>query len=552
MTPAGAADPRARGAGAAAPDHVRIFDTTLRDGEQAPGCTMTVAEKLVVAAQLVRLGVDVIEAGFPASSPGERDAVSAVAAQAGRADGPIVCGLARATPADIDACAAAIAGAARRRIHTFLATSDVHLRHKLRLSREEVLRRIAGAVAYARALEADVEFSPEDASRSDPGFLAEALAAAIEAGATTLNIPDTVGYAAPDEYGALVARVCALAARHPGVVVSTHCHDDLGMAVANSLAGVRAGARQVECTLNGIGERAGNAALEEVVMALRTRGAHFGAATRVRTEALAHASRVVSECTGVYVPPNKAVVGANAFAHEAGIHQDGVLKHRETYEIMTPASVGADGSLLVLGKHSGRNAVRQRLAALGFHLDDEQFRAAFERFKVLADRKKTVDERDLAAVAAGEAGRAPHDYELLQVQVACGTHTIPTATVCVRAPDGATHTASATGSGPVDAVCRAVDAVVGTVGELSAFAVRAVTEGIAATGEVTVRIGDFHTGRTFVGRSAHTDIVAASGEAYVDAVNRLLGARAVAAPRVAPRAPAFPAAPAAAAAGVRA
>ena len=512
-------------ADAPAADRVRIFDTTLRDGEQAPGCTLLLPDKLRVAEQLARLGVDVIEAGFPASTPGEADAVLAVAERVGRAGGPVICGLARAVPADIERCAAAIRPAARRRIHTFLATSDVHLRHKLRLSRAEVLRRVSEAVAYARTLADDVEFSPEDASRSDPGFLAEALQAALDAGATTLNVPDTVGYATPDEYGALVARVCALAATRPGVVVSTHCHDDLGMAVANSLAGVRAGARQVECTINGLGERAGNAALEEVVMALHTRGAHLGAATAVRTRELARASRIVAECTGVYVPPNKAVVGANAFAHEAGIHQDGVLKHRATYEIMCPETVGVDGSQLVLGKHSGRHAVRMRLASLGYALDDERFQAVFARFKALADRKREVDERDLAVLAGGDAA-VEGGWTLTHVQVASGTHAIPTATVCVRTPAGETRTASATGSGPVDAVCRAVDQVIGTVGELSAFGVRAVTEGIAATGEVTVRIADFHTGRTFVGRAAHTDIVAASGEAYVDAVNRLLVARA--------------------------
>ncbi|HEU4628977.1 MAG TPA: 2-isopropylmalate synthase [Gemmatimonadaceae bacterium] len=380
-------------------DRVRVFDTTLRDGEQAPGCTLTLPEKLAVAEQLARLGVDVIEAGFPASSPGEREAVAAIVERVGRADGPVLCGLARASAADIDVCAAALAGAPRRRIHTFIATSDVHLRHKLRLTREEVLRRAAEAVAHARTHADDVEFSPEDASRSDVGFLCEVLAAARDAGATTLNIPDTVGYVTPDEYAALIARVCALAAERPGTVVSTHCHDDLGMAVANSLAGVRAGARQVECTVNGIGERAGNAALEEIVMALHTRAAHFGADTGVRTTELSATSRLVAHCTGVAVPPNKAVVGANAFAHEAGIHQDGMLKHRDTYEIMTPESVGAGGTRLVLGKHSGRNALRRHLATLGFELDDAAFLTVFERFKALCDRDKTVDEQELAALA---------------------------------------------------------------------------------------------------------------------------------------------------------
>ncbi|HKG95729.1 MAG TPA: 2-isopropylmalate synthase [Gemmatimonadaceae bacterium] len=504
---------------------VRIFDTTLRDGEQAPGCTMSLHEKLAVAEQLARLGVDVIEAGFPASSEGERDAVRAIAERVGAAGGPVICGLARATPGDIDACAHALQPAARRRIHTFLATSDLHLQHKLRMTRAEVVARAAEAVAYARTLAEDVEFSPEDASRSDPDFLCEVLAAAVEAGATTLNIPDTVGYATPDEYGALIRRVCALVADRPEVVVSTHCHDDLGLAVANSLAGVRAGARQVECTVNGIGERAGNASLEEVVMALRTRAPFFGVGTGIVTQELARASRVVSACTGVHMPPNKAVVGANAFAHEAGIHQDGVLKHRETYEIMTPESVGVDGTALVLGRHSGRRAVWQRLHDMGYRLDEPAFLAVFQRFKELADRKKTMDERDLAALVTGEASALPAPYELVQLQVACGTHAIATATVRLRTPDGETRTTSATGSGPVDAVCGAINAVIGDVGELKEFAVRAVSEGVAATGEVTVRLADFHSERVFVGHGAHTDIIAASAQAYIAAVNRLLGAR---------------------------
>ena len=524
-----ASEPPAHGT-AAAPDvagRVRIFDTTLRDGEQAPGCTMSRDEKVGVARQLARLRVDVIEAGFPAASPGDADAVRAVAeAVGGSRDGPTICGLARAAERDIETCLAAIAPAARRRLHTFLATSDIHLEHKLRMSRADVLARVSSAVRHARAGVDDVEFSPEDATRSDPAFLTEVLLAAIEAGATTLNIPDTVGYATPNEYEALIARVCALAARTPGVVVSTHCHDDLGLAAANSLAGVRAGARQVECTVNGIGERAGNASLEEVVMALHTRADHFGVRAAVDPSEITRASRLVSACTGVYVAPNKAVVGANAFAHEAGIHQDGVLKHRATYEIMTPESVGADGSLLVLGKHSGRHALGQRLHAMGYALDDADFADVFARFKALADRKKTIDERDLAVLVAGATGHAPRGYEILQLQVAGGTHTIPTATVRMRAPDGSTHLASETGDGPVDACCRAVNAVTGQLGELEGFAVRAVTEGIDALGEVTVRVRDYHTGRTYRGYGAHTDVVTASATAYVDAVNRLLHARA--------------------------
>jgi 2-isopropylmalate synthase len=363
---------------------------------------MSLDEKLGVARQLVCLGVDVIEAGFPASSPGEQEAVAAIAATVASSDGPILCGLARATEHDIDACAEAIAAAPRRRIHTFIATSDIHLARKLRLSRGEVLRRAAAAVAHARSHADDVEFSAEDATRSDVAFLCEVLEAAREAGATTLNVPDTVGYATPDEYGALVERVCALVARSPEVTVSAHCHDDLGLAVANSLAAIRAGARQVECTVNGIGERAGNASLEEVVMALHTRAEYFGVTTAIDTREIARASRLVAVCTGVEVPPNKAIVGANAFAHEAGIHQDGVLKYRATYEIMTPEALGLGGSTIVLGKHSGRNAVRRRLEGLGYAVSDEQLLAVFERFKAVTDHKKVIDEQDLHALAAHE------------------------------------------------------------------------------------------------------------------------------------------------------
>jgi 2-isopropylmalate synthase len=392
---------------------VLIFDTTLRDGEQAPGCSMSLLEKVSVAEQLVRLGVDVIEAGFPAASRGEHEAVAAVAERIASASAPpIVCGLARAKPADIETCAHAIGAAPRRRIHTFIATSDLHLARKLHMTRTEVLAQVGDAVAYARTFVDDVEFSPEDASRSDSEFLCEVLAAAIAAGATTLNIPDTVGYATPDEYSDLIRRVCALAANEPNVVVSTHCHDDLGLAVANSLAGVRAGARQVECTINGIGERAGNAALEEVVMALRTRAAYYEAQTAVDTSEIVRTSRLVSECTGVHVPLNKAIVGANAFAHEAGIHQDGVLKDRRTYEIMTAHSVGQEGSALVLGKHCGRSAVRRRLDELGVRVDEAHFISIFERLKSLADRQKLVTDHDLVALVAMCAPHVPEQTEV--------------------------------------------------------------------------------------------------------------------------------------------
>jgi len=519
-------------------DHVRIFDTTLRDGEQAPGCTMTGDEKLAVARQLARLGVDVIEAGFPAASPGDWEAVAAIASEVGTADGPIVCGLARTNRDDIDRCMLAIKAAKRGRIHTFLATSDIHLAHKLRMTRQQVIDTVAEMVAYASARCEDVEFSPEDAGRSDRNFLHQVLAVAIEAGATTLNIPDTVGYTTPEEYGAMIAGIRSAVPGANRVVLSTHCHDDLGMAVANSLSGVRAGARQVECTVNGIGERAGNAALEEVVMALHTRRQLFGVATRLDTREIARTSRLVAAATGVHVPPNKAVVGANAFAHEAGIHQDGILKHPGTYEIMHAETVGMDGCVLVLGKHSGRHALRNRFADLGYDLTDAEFQRVFARFKDIADKKKVVDERDLEALVFGEVGRPAPIYTLDRVQVACGTHVIPTATVRLRGPDGELRTESAQGTGPVDAVCRSIDRIVGEPGALVDFTVGGVTEGHNAVGEVTMRVRDHATAeadstgdragrsRVFSGTGVNLDIVVAAADAYVTAINKLLGARA--------------------------
>ena len=383
------------GDSADADTRIRIFDTTLRDGEQAPGCTMTLVEKVAIAHQLARLRVDVIEAGFPAASDGDWAAVHEIAREVGNADGPTICGLARANERDIDRCWGAVEPAVSARIHIFLATSDVHMKHKLGMSRSQVVAAAAAAVSHACSLGADVEFSAEDAARSDAAFLYEVLTAALESGATTLNVPDTVGYSTPDEYGALVAGVRD---NVPGVeraTISAHCHDDLGLAVANSLAAVRAGARQAECTINGIGERAGNAALEELVMALHTRRPFFGLYTNIETREIARTSRLVSECTGIDVPPNKAIVGANAFSHEAGIHQDGVLKNRLTYEIMSADTVGWDGVGLVLGKHSGRHALRAKTESLGYALTDEELSLLFARFKELADRKKMLDEGDI-------------------------------------------------------------------------------------------------------------------------------------------------------------
>jgi 2-isopropylmalate synthase len=386
---------------------VRIFDTTLRDGEQAPGCTMSLEEKLAVAHQLARLKVDIIEAGFPAASDGDWAAVHEIACEVGGIYGPDICGLARANERDIERCWTAVQPAANARIHIFLATSDLHMKHKLGMTRSQVVTAAATAVSHACSLGAQVEFSAEDASRSEPEFLYEVLTAALQSGAMTLNVPDTVGYSTPEEYGALVAGVRANVPGIESATISAHCHDDLGLAVANSLAAARAGARQAECTINGIGERAGNAALEEFVMALHTRGQFFGLYTNIETREIAKTSRLVSKCTGIDVPPNKAIVGANAFAHEAGIHQDGVLKHRQTYEIMSADTVGWNGIGLVLGKHSGRHALRAKTEALGYELNDEELSILFARFKELADRKKLLDERDIHALLLAESGNGP-------------------------------------------------------------------------------------------------------------------------------------------------
>jgi 2-isopropylmalate synthase len=416
--------------------YVRIFDTTLRDGEQSPGATMTSAEKLEVARELACMGVDIMEAGFPAASPDDLEAVRRIADEVGNpTDGsrpPIICGLARASRNDIDKAWEAVHPAARPRIHTFIATSDIHLQYKLKMTREQVMQRVIEMVRYARSLCEDVEFSPEDASRSDPDFLYEVLAAAIKEGATTLNIPDTVGYSTPEEYGNLIAGIIQ---NTPGIdqcIVSVHCHDDLGLATANTLAGILAGARQAEVTINGIGERAGNTSLEEVVMALHTRSPKYNLQTGIDTTQIMRLSRLVSNYTGIVVQPNKAIVGANAFAHEAGIHQDGMLKHHLTYEIMQPEMVGVAQSRLVLGKHSGRHALKARLHDLGYNLDEADLDQVFERFKRLADRKKTITDADLEALVSTEQYQPREIFALDGLQVACGTVGMPTATVRQR------------------------------------------------------------------------------------------------------------------------
>lgn len=518
--------------------HVRIFDTTLRDGEQAPGCSMTVTEKQQVARQLARLGVDIIEAGFPAASPGDWDAVHAIARDATTwPDPPVICALARATRRDIASAAAALAPAPRMRIHTFLATSDLHMQYKLRMTRADVLAHVRDAVTYATSFTSDVQFSPEDASRSDPHFLHEVLRVAIDAGATTVNIPDTVGFATPAEYGALIEDIQQHVVADRPIVISTHCHDDLGLAVANALAGASAGARQIECTMNGIGERAGNAALEEIVMALRTRAEHYQLATTVNTTQLGRTSRLVARCTGVRVPPNKAIVGGNAFAHEAGIHQDGMLKHRDTYEIMRAEHVGVEGERLVLGKHSGRAALTAHLNERGHTLTDDEGERVFTKFKSVADKKKLVDDRELEAIVMSETRRSTAAYTVELVQVSCGTHAIPTATVRLSGPDGWIGVAAAQGDGPVDAVCRAINecvAEIGDIGEMIEFSVDAAAEGINAVGGVHIRLREHvaaedaasgSTGVTVSGFGVHTDIIVAAAEAYVSAINALVRAR---------------------------
>jgi 2-isopropylmalate synthase len=526
---------------------ILIFDTTLRDGEQSPGATLNVTEKLEIARQLSRLGVDICEAGFPIASPGDFEAVRRIAEEIGpltegRKTGQpmVIAGLARANQEDIGRAYEAVKVAPRHRIHTFLATSDIHLQHKLKIDREECIQRVIEAVSYARSLCDDVEFSPEDAGRSDPEFLSVVLGEAIKAGATTLNIPDTVGYTTPEEFGWLMGYLIENTPGADQVVWSVHCHDDLGLATANSLAGVKAGARQVEVTINGIGERAGNTSLEEVAMALHTRPQVFNLRTNIDTRQITRTSRMVSAYTGMVVQPNKAIVGVNAFAHEAGIHQDGMLKSHLTYEIMRPETVGLTSSRLVLGKHSGKHAFRVRLQELGYdNLSDDEINLALDRFKRLADKKKVVADADIEAIIADEIYQPPETWRLNHIQVSCGDHSMPTATVSLTGPGGQVHQDAALGTGPVDAVYQAINRIVGVPNTLTEFSVKSVTEGIDAVGEVTIRIqpdnGDNNhafnpqTGqsmvRTFSGHGASTDIIVASARAYLSALNRMLAAR---------------------------
>ncbi|NPV75297.1 MAG: 2-isopropylmalate synthase [Anaerolineae bacterium] len=520
-------------------NYVRIFDTTLRDGEQSPGATMTSSEKLEVARGLARLGVDVMEAGFPAASPDDLEAVRRIAIEVGNTKDvslpPVICGLARATRNDIEKAWEAVQPAARPRIHTFLATSEIHMQHKLKMSRAQVLERVREMVAYARSLCPDVEFSPEDAGRSDPEFLYQVLAEAIRSGASTLNIPDTVGYTMPDEFGKLIAGIIANTPGIENCVVSVHCHNDLGLATANTLAGLRAGARQAEVTINGIGERAGNTALEEVVMALHTRNSSLGLTTGINTSQITRMSKLVSNYTGMAVQPNKAIVGANAFAHEAGIHQDGMLKNNQTYEIMRPEDVGASQSKLVLGKHSGRHALKVRLVSLGYSLGEDEMDQVFERFKLLADKKKVITDADLEALVSDELYQPYELFSLDGLQVACGTMGMPTASVRLRDPSGNLHIHASIGTGPVDATYKAIDSIVQCPNTLQEFVIHAVTEGIDALGEVTVRIQGESVVKssmdaqkevdqpvTYGGYGADTDIVVASAKAYLSALNKML------------------------------
>jgi 2-isopropylmalate synthase len=496
-------------------ERVIIFDTTLRDGEQSPGASMNTAEKERLALQLERLGVDIIEAGFPAASPGDFEAVKAIA---GRIRNSHIAALARTSKEDIEKAWGAVKEAAHPVIHTFIATSDIHLEHKLRMTREQVVKTAVDAVKYARSLTERVEFSSEDGSRSDPDFLCKVFGAAIEAGATTVNLPDTVGYAMPEEFGQLVSYVRKNTPGIDRVVLSVHCHNDLGLATANTLAGLRNGARQVEVTINGIGERAGNTSLEEVVMGIYTRKQHLGLTTGINTREIFPASRLVSMITGIVVQPNKAVVGANAFAHEAGIHQDGVLKNRMTYEIMEPEIVGLSTNRLVLGKHSGRHAFRQRLSALGYDLSETDLDRVFERFKELADKRKEILEEDIEVLIAEEILRVPDKYQLDYLNVVSGTVAVPTATVKLKI-DGHDSQGAGFGVGPIDATFNTIAKMTGTKSRLVRFSINAISGGTDAQGEVTVRLQE--NGLVALGKGADPDIFTASAKAYINGLNRL-------------------------------
>lgn len=494
---------------------VRIFDTTLRDGEQSPGNTMNIQEKLRVARQLEMLGVDIIEAGFPIASQGDFDAVRQIAETVKESE---IAGLARANDKDIDRAWDAVKAAAKPRIHTFISTSEIHLKYQLRMTEDEVLKVAIKSVERAKSYTDNVEFSAMDATRSDRDYLCKVFTAVIEAGATTLNVPDTVGYTIPAEFGSLIRYVMDNVPNISRAVISVHCHNDLGLAVANSLAAIENGARQVECTLNGIGERAGNASLEEIVMILRTRKDNLLLDTRIATEKIFPSSRLITSITGVQVQPNKAIVGANAFAHESGIHQDGLLKNKTTYEIMTPQSVGMDKSNLVIGKHSGSHAFKDRVQCLGYNLSDEELKKVFSSFKDLADNKKEIFDEDIEALIAEKVLRAPDLFRVVNLDIRSGTHTIPTATVEMEA-GGKIVSGEETGDGPVDAAFKVIKKLTNSKSKLLKYIVSSITGGTDAQGEVTVRIQEDDT--VVVGQGAHMDIITASVYAYVNALNRL-------------------------------
>jgi len=492
-----------------------IFDTTLRDGEQSPGNTMNTQEKLRVARQLEILGVDIIEAGFPIASDGDFDAVKKIA---GIIKDSEVAGLARANDMDIDRAWEAIKNAQKPRIHTFISTSDIHLKHQFQKSRDEVLKIALNSVRRAKKYTPNVEFSAMDATRSDWDYLCRVFAEVIDAGAVTVNVPDTVGYAVPDEFGKLIRYIKEHVPNISHTIISVHCHNDLGLAVANSIAAIQNGARQIECTINGIGERAGNASLEEIAMILRTRKNIFPADTRIVTEKIYPTSRLVTSITGVSVQPNKAIVGANAFAHESGIHQDGLLKAKLTYEIMTPESVGISKSSLVLGKHSGRHAFRDRIEELGYTLNDKELNLAFKRFKTLSDMKKYVYDEDIEMIIMDEIYKVPERYKLVYLNVSCGNVTIPTATVKLEV-DGNTYQDVGVGDGPVDATYKIIKKIVKTNSMLAKFSVNSITKDMDAQGEVFVKLEE--KGLIAIGKGADTDIIVASAKAYINALNRL-------------------------------
>jgi len=494
---------------------IRIFDTTLRDGEQSPGASMNIEEKILVAKQLARLRVDIIEAGFAFSSPGDFEAIHRIAQEV---EGPVICSLARAKPEDIDRAWEALKGAPKCRIHTFLSSSDIHLKHQFRMTREEALARAVEMVRHARSYVQDVEYSPMDATRSDLSYLCEVVEAVIEAGAGTVNIPDTVGYTTPQEFGEIIRTLKERVSGIDTVIISVHCHNDLGLAVANSMSAIHAGAGQVECTVNGIGERAGNASLEEVAMGLRTRTDFYQADTQIQTEEISKSSRLVSNITGMVVQPNKAIVGVNAFAHTSGIHQDGLLKDKSTYEIMQPESVGLTQSRLVMGKLSGRHAFREELTALGYSLSDQELQEAFVRFKRLADQKKELFEEDLETIVNTAVTKVPERYSLKGLHVESGMNQQPTATVELLM-DGQSASQTGTGDGPVDAVYRTIASLTETKSQLRAYIVKAITGGTDAQGEVSVRVEE--NGEIVTGHGSDTDIIMASTQAYLNALNKL-------------------------------